>query len=55
MGNSIRYDDDDSPQLSSAAYVKRPSLPTPYISRFGESVWSRSPGPLSPGLDPAGD
>lgn len=53
LGNSIRYDDDDSPQHTSAAYVERPSLLTPYSSRFGESVWSRSPRPLSPGLDPS--
>lgn len=53
MGNSIHYDDDDSPQLTSAAYVERPSLLTPYSSRFGDSAWSRSPEPLSPGLDPS--
>lgn len=53
MGNSIRYDEDESPELTSAAYVERPSLLTPYSSRLGDNVLNRSPGPLSPSLDPS--
>ena len=53
MGNSIRYDDEDSPQLTSAAYIERPSMLTPYSSHFGGSVYSRTPGPLSAGMNPS--
>lgn len=51
MGDSIRYDEDESPELTSAAYVDRPSLLTPYFSRFSANALNRSPAPLSPSLD----
>lgn len=51
-GNSIRYDDDESPEIASAAFVERPSLLSPHKSIFGERLSAFSNGMLSPGLSP---